>query len=230
MGSLLDWYIANPEKIHGKINLSVIRFIDEIANFPDRDGNTGEHIDHLFCAGYCYYFANMLKTAFGGQMCWAQDRGHIVWVDLPEGATFDELQNACAYDITGIYDDYPFLWPISYLGNAVVDYMHNGQTFHLNQEFEDWCAFCNVAEFYAIALIWGQIPMDEIMAQYKKGLDFVGTAYQHWIIHKKAIQQLLHCIAKCNPLIWSYHNGVEACIEKIEKMSEKERLHYETLV
>ena len=95
MGHLLDWY-TDPEKFQGEVNLKVIKFIDEITNFPDRDGESGEQIDHLFSAGYCYYFASMLKTAFGGQLCWAQDRGHIVWADIQEGCTFDELQKACA--------------------------------------------------------------------------------------------------------------------------------------
>ena len=88
MGHLLEWY-TNTEKFQGEVNLKVIKFIDEITNFPDRDGKSGEQIDHLFSAGYCYYFANMLKTAFGGQLCWAQDRGHIVWADIQEECTFD---------------------------------------------------------------------------------------------------------------------------------------------
>ena len=128
MGHLLEWY-TNTEKFQGEVNLKVIKFIDEITNFPDRDGKSGEQIDHLFSAGYCYYFANMLKTAFGGQLCWAQDRGHIVWADIQEGCTFDELQKARAYDISGIFDDYEVLWPVSYLGDAIVDYLHNEQTF-----------------------------------------------------------------------------------------------------
>ena len=51
MGHLLDWY-TDPEKFQGEVNLKVIKFIDEITNFPDRDGDSGEQIDHLFSAGY----------------------------------------------------------------------------------------------------------------------------------------------------------------------------------
>lgn len=35
MGHLLDWY-TDPEKFQGEVNLKVIKFIDEITNFPDR--------------------------------------------------------------------------------------------------------------------------------------------------------------------------------------------------
>lgn len=69
MGYLLDWYM-NSEKFKDKVNMNVIEFIDKIATFPDREGKTGDHIDYLFSAGYCYYFANILKIAFGGQVCW----------------------------------------------------------------------------------------------------------------------------------------------------------------
>ena len=56
MGHLLEWY-TNTEKFQGEVNLKVIKFIDEITNFPDRDGKSGEQIDHLFSAGYCYYLS-----------------------------------------------------------------------------------------------------------------------------------------------------------------------------
>ena len=42
-----NWY-TDPEKFQGEVNLKVIKFIDEITNFPDRDGESGEQIDHLF--------------------------------------------------------------------------------------------------------------------------------------------------------------------------------------
>lgn len=217
MGYLLDWYTANSEKIHHPVNMQVIKFIDEISGFPSRDGNIRDQIDHLFCAGYCYYFANMLKVAFGGQICWVQDRGHIVWVDVPEGSDLDELQNTCAYDITGVYEDYDMLWPISYLGKTVVDYMHNGQTFHLNQDFANWCKLCHVTEIYAVTMIWGLIPMDEIMAQYKNGLDCAETAYLYWKEYTDEIQQLFLYIHNHNPLIWPHHEGPQSCLNRIRK-------------
>ena len=35
-----------------KVNTDILKFIEKIAWFPDRDGNSGGQIDHLFCAGY----------------------------------------------------------------------------------------------------------------------------------------------------------------------------------
>lgn len=214
MGHLLDWY-TDPEKFQGEINLKVIKFIDEITNFPDRDGESGEQIDHLFSAGYCYYFASMLKTAFGGQLCWAQDRGHIVWADIQEGCTFDELQKACAYDISGIFDDYEVLWPVSYLGDAVVDYLHNEQVFHINDSFKNWCDFCRVTEMYAIDMIWWTIPTEEIKAKYRNGSDYVQTAYQYWMEHASELQQIIR-YHRSHKFFWPDHAGVEACMEQIE--------------
>lgn len=40
MGHLLDWY-TDPEKFQGEVNLKVIKFIDEITNFPTGMGNPG---------------------------------------------------------------------------------------------------------------------------------------------------------------------------------------------
>ena len=59
-----------------------------------------EIIEDLFSAGYCYYFALMLKDAFGGAVMYSVDRGHIVWTDSrPDGFEI-------AYDIHGVYTDY----------------------------------------------------------------------------------------------------------------------------
>ena len=221
MGHLLDWY-KDPKKFQGEVNLDVISFIDEITDFPDRDGNSGEQIDHLFSAGYCFYFASMLKTAFGGQMCWIQDRGHVAWADVPEGCSFDELQKAGVYDITGLCDDYETLWPVAYLGDTVLDFMHNGKEFHLNQAFADWCKFCHVTETYAIETIWGIVPEDEIRAQYKAGLNLVDTAYQYWMQHCEKLQQIFRYSYDCELPVWPDHDGVNVCLESVEKKALNE--------
>lgn len=211
MGEILDFY--KEHKVDG-INMNVIRFIDEVSSFPDRDGIPGEHIDHLFCAGYCYYFAHMLEMAFGGKVCWVQDRGHIAWADCDKDCTLEQLQNAIVYDITGIVDDYERVWPIEYLGNTIVNYMHNGKEFHLSQGFKDWCDFCKVEEIFAIDVIWGCMPIDEIMNDYKNRLDYVQTAYQYWIEHSTEFQELFRFIKKKNPFLYPDHLGItETLIE-----------------
>lgn len=60
----------------------------------------------LFTSGYCYYFANMLKEAFGeGKVCLCYPFGHIVYV-----------KDYIPYDITGKYDGEAELFiPIEYL-------------------------------------------------------------------------------------------------------------------
>ena len=213
MGEILDFY--KEHKVDG-INMNVIRFIDEVSSFPDPDGIPGEHIVHLFCAGYCYYFAHMLEMAFGGKVCWSQDRGHIAWADCDKDCTLEQLQNAIVYDITGIADDYERVWPIEYLGDAIVDYMHNGKEFHLNHDFKDWCDFCKVEEIFAINVIWGCMPIDEIMNDYKNRLDYVQTAYQYWIEHSTEFQELFRFIKKKNPFLYPDHLGITETLIKSE--------------
>ena len=75
-------------------DFEVLSFINNIAFFPDREAIKNDSIDHLFLAGYCYYFALILKNAFNrGTICWVVNRGHIVWLDG------EDLKNDIAYDI-----------------------------------------------------------------------------------------------------------------------------------
>lgn len=97
---------------------SVITFIANI-RFHSIGGDECESEDviHLFRNGYCYYFAKMLQNAFGGDLYWHQNHGHIVWSD--NGIRF--------YDIDGPFDLYEESWemvPIGFLGNMVNDFKH----------------------------------------------------------------------------------------------------------
>lgn len=216
MGQILDFY-KTENRYKDKVNMNVIEFIDTISSFPDRDGTESDNIDHLFCAGYCYYFANMLKLAFGGRVCWVQDRGHIVWVDCDSGSAFEDLQQSIAYDITGVFDDYEYLFPIEYLGDAISDYKHTGDKFHLNQEFKDWCDFYHVTELYAINVIWGLIPQDIILADYNTGDNYVSSAYSYYIIHERELSILFEYIKRGVTLsISAPHNGISKEIEYME--------------
>lgn len=60
----------------------------------------------LFTSGYCYYFANMLKSAFDvGTLCLCYPYGHIVY-----------MKDYVPYDITGKYEGEEELFiPIKYL-------------------------------------------------------------------------------------------------------------------
>lgn len=76
--------------------------IEEVLTFiHDFKTNKGAHandtLDKLFSQGYCYYFAVILKEAFGGEIVWPKYHSHIVW--------HDTVDNIC-YDIWGVYKDY----------------------------------------------------------------------------------------------------------------------------
>ena len=101
------------------------------------------------------------------------------------------------------------------MGDAIADYLHNDQYFHLSDRFKDWCDFCHVTEVYAIDMIWWMIPMEEIKKQYCNGLDYVQTAYQYWIEHTVALQQAIRYDKKHK--IYPDHAGIEACMAELEQ-------------
>lgn len=88
-----------------------------IADFLYHEGlDNAESIRNLFHNGYCYYFANMLKRAFGrGEVCIAAPFGHFVWVDT----------NGLPYDIEGISStESDCFIPDSFIGDMVKDFLH----------------------------------------------------------------------------------------------------------
>lgn len=92
----------------------VLNFINDI--YTSQPEENGEAIRHLFHCGYCYYFANMLKLAFGkGTVCLAYPFGHIVWVDT----------DGIAYDIEGVsISEYEKLIDIDCIPELKYDFMH----------------------------------------------------------------------------------------------------------
>ena len=83
--------------------------------------DSAEAIRSTFRAGYCYYFAEMLKTAFNrGCVCWAAPFSHIVWCDT----------TGVPYDIEGVYlGEADYLIPISYIEDSLWSFKHiPGQT------------------------------------------------------------------------------------------------------
>lgn len=82
-----------PTHVLGKpVRNDVVNFI---ANFMYDTGANPEDIYILFKGGYCYYFAKILETAFGGTIVWMADASHILWMD----------ENQILYDIEGVRDD-----------------------------------------------------------------------------------------------------------------------------
>lgn len=110
-----EWISVNTSEFNLSkgVNKDVIEFI---ANVLYHSGTEESNVTRrLFEAGYCYYFALMLKDAFGrGRLCYAYPFGHIVWEDV----------NGVSYDINGPYRADDYLFDISDLGDGIKDFKH----------------------------------------------------------------------------------------------------------
>ena len=111
-----DWITAWTTGKWETTNKSVIAFIANVL-YHDPTPSGSDAIYDLFAAGYCYYFAVMLKTAFNrGEVVWHKGFGHIVWLDV------DDI----AYDIGGVFYDYGAddLVPLTELGSDIEFFKH----------------------------------------------------------------------------------------------------------
>jgi len=113
-------------RISSRANEKVIEFIDNFTTlFSSLQPNETKVIVDVFSHGYCYYFAHMLKEAFGcGEIYMTADDRHIVW-----------MYKNIAYDINGVYRTYPRsanngnfyngeLIPIAMLPNYMESFKH----------------------------------------------------------------------------------------------------------
>lgn len=76
----------------------VMDFIDNFATlFGMLHPDETKAISKVFSNGYCYYFAHILKEAFGcGEIYMTANDAHIVW-----------MYKNIAYDIYGVFNKYP---------------------------------------------------------------------------------------------------------------------------
>lgn len=83
---------------------------------------------NLFMAGYCYYFAMMLKAAFNrGEVYIAAPYGHVVWRDIDNRY----------YDIEGEYvGDAEAMIPVTDPFCSIKDFKHLGDKDHLGASNE----------------------------------------------------------------------------------------------
>ena len=157
-----------------KLNQNVLNFIENVTTFPDYGGDNSLQIDHLFSAGYCFYFAVMLQSAFGGTICWPEGHSHIVWLDG------DDLEHDVAYDIGGVYYDYEKLRPISYLGNMIVDFKHNGEVYASgNKKFAKLAEKEGIPEATLLSKVWMSIPKDILHRYDAKGFNLEQTVFAY---------------------------------------------------
>ena len=145
----------------------------------------------FYSSKMCYYFAVMLREAYGGKVCWVQDHGHIVWVDCDKDCSFEELQNKPTYDAWGVYMVDDNLWPVEYLGKSICNFKHNHEEYFLTSYFWAWAGNLQINPVWAIAMTWQMIPMERIFEDYKLGLNMEGTAYRYWVEHQDKIAKIL---------------------------------------
>lgn len=111
-----EW-VEKQQKAFKDADPIVLQFISDVLFHGGESGE--ETIRRLFDAGYCYYFAHMLKSAFGrGQVCYAYYVGHFVWLD-----GVSESKDI-AYDINGVSYDWEHLIPEEKIGDGVWDFKH----------------------------------------------------------------------------------------------------------
>ena len=98
--------------------------LDFINNFKNHS-NVPYYIERLFRSGYCYYFAEILKSAFNrGELCWCAPLGHIIWMDI----------DGIPYDIEGInQSDCLAYIPIKYMGDAINDFKRTDKCFNASK-------------------------------------------------------------------------------------------------
>ena len=96
----------------------VLNFIEQFLSHSNSD-EADEILKNQFNAGYCYYFAVILKAAFKrGEVCWCAPYGHMCWVD----------DDGTPYDIYGLcISEADHFIPVSYLGDSLNDFLHIGK-------------------------------------------------------------------------------------------------------
>ena len=115
-------FIDLTKSIYANADNQILKFISEFVYHDDPESTL-----NLFSNGYCYHFAQILKTTFdAGEICWVAPYSHIVWIyeDIP-------------YDIHGVYsgESTKFI-PISFLGHAIEDFRHNPKIYHITSKSE----------------------------------------------------------------------------------------------
>ena len=115
----------NKEYCGLKGSEDVLNFIENFLGH-NNDLSSESYLKQQFAAGYCYYFAVILKTAFNrGKICWCAPYGHICWVD----------DDGTPYDVYGICtSEAEYFIPVSFLGDCLNDFLHTGKPHNTSEE------------------------------------------------------------------------------------------------
>jgi len=109
--------------------------LDFINGFVGPNAQRKKILSEVFTQGYCYYFALILKDAFGEMIAYIQRDGlhHIVWLDTRENGS------GLAYDIDGVVEEYEFLVPAIDLLSDLESFRHRGHDHDVYFEMEKYC-------------------------------------------------------------------------------------------
>ncbi len=112
------------------MNKEVLNFIEQFLGGQYASKHDRELLVDKFTAGYCYYFAHILQTAFErGIVCWAAPLNHFVWKDSLDGQ---------AYDINGCFNPKErgamYLIPENFAEAVLSEYKHVGQAPAVSKE------------------------------------------------------------------------------------------------
>ena len=143
------------------INIQTAKFpnvskdiLEFIANIVSQEGfGPNAAIINLFSNGYCYYFALMLKDAFGGELYADIDKQHILWKDTREGNSYGLF-----YDIHGAHKCKKQYMPIELLYDSLECYRHRGKDHELFIEIEEYKEIHNITSGELNEKVFGIIP------------------------------------------------------------------------
>ena len=123
-----DEFVAEMTKYENDADKQVLGFIYNFVWNKARNQSEYELVRSMFMNSYCYYFANMLKTAFErGDVYWCAPFGHFVWIDT----------NGIPYDIEGVsFSEAEYYIPAEYIKEALDDFKHiPGKAFNASKEW-----------------------------------------------------------------------------------------------
>lgn len=178
-----DWKKAFPNAAK-----DILTFI---ADFKCRTNpHEEEIIEDLFSAGYCYYFALMLKDAFGGEVMYSVGRGHIAWKDTRSAYPEEML----VYDIHGIYADYECLRPVEDLHCDLEGFRHRGHDFDVNYAIEEFKEKHELNTAELNERVFDIIPLKDRLYPFPNGED----TYRYFNIYTDASEYKGYSIREAN--------------------------------
>ena len=115
-----DWF-SHQKKTYPNASDDVLRFIQGFLftlysdELPVDTGKTV--LQQQFTNGYCWHFANILKSTFqrGTINVMFPDANHIVWTD----------NDGLSYDINGVVNNTLILVPTNFLENSFPEFLNN---------------------------------------------------------------------------------------------------------